>query len=69
MGINDLYRAFLNAHLGETDQAFQYLERAFEQKLTGTSFLGFWPIWDPIRNDPRFEALIARLNLPPPPSG
>jgi len=23
-----------------------------------------WPAWDPIRNDPRFDDLLRRLNFP-----
>jgi tetratricopeptide (TPR) repeat protein len=67
-GLDDFYRAYLHAGLGERDEAFRLLDRAMERKLNGTSFLDYWPVWDPIRDDPRFDELVARLDLPPVPS-
>ena len=68
LGIDVYYQAYLYANLGETDRAFDYLNTAFDQKLNGTSFLAVWPVWDPLRDDPRFDELVARLNRPPIPS-
>jgi hypothetical protein len=49
--------------LGENEQAFDWLEKAYE---TNNSWLFQLqdPIWDPLRDDPRFEDLLRRLNLP-----
>ena len=67
-GFDDGYKAYLYAGLGETDTAFESLERAVDQKLIGLSFLGVWPYWDYIRDDPRFAEQVARLKIPPLPS-
>jgi len=61
---DDMYRAYLLAGLGEMDQAFDSLDRAMDQKINGTSFLGTWPSWDLLAEDPRFDEAIARLDRP-----
>ena len=46
--------------LGEKDKAFEWLEKAFnERHLEPMS-----PLLDPIRKDPRFIDLLLRMNLP-----
>ncbi len=52
------------AHLGEKDEAFEWLEKAFEEGQEMTN-LKVHPIWDPIRDDPRFPDLMRRINLEP----
>ena len=49
------------AALGETDRAFAALERAYEARSAGLLFLESWPAYDPLRADPRFDALIERV--------
>ena len=57
--------AFVNAYLGlgETDQAFAWLERAFEEQSNILQFLKVHPYFDPIRGDPRFADLLRRTGL------
>ena len=46
--------------LGEKDKAFEWLEKAFnERDLEPMS-----PLLDPIRKDPRFKDIMHRMNLP-----
>jgi serine/threonine-protein kinase len=52
------------AELGETDQAFAALDKAMEVKDPGLITLKKDPVMDPIRTDPRFAALLKRLNFP-----
>jgi hypothetical protein len=47
--------------LGEKDQAFAWLEKAYEDRSGALPLLKVNPIWDPLRSDPRFEALVARI--------
>src|SRR2546428_10032866 len=59
-----LFFAPIYARLGEKEQAFQYLEKAFAERTDYLIFLGREPLSDPVRSDPRFDALLRRLGLP-----
>jgi tetratricopeptide (TPR) repeat protein len=48
--------------LGEKDLAFEWLHRAIDQKDLAV-FLKSDPLYDPLRSDPRFPALLKRMNL------
>jgi TolB-like protein/DNA-binding winged helix-turn-helix (wHTH) protein/Tfp pilus assembly protein PilF len=50
--------------LGEIDQAFQWLEKAYEHRDWPLVQLNVAPYWDPIRSDPRFQDLVRRVGLP-----
>ncbi len=52
------------ALLGEKDQAFEWLERLWELPLWGYEAAPSSPVWDSLRDDPRFEQLLRKLNLP-----
>ena len=49
--------------LGERDEALAELERAFELHAYRMSEIGVDRRWDPLRDDPRFRALLRRTNL------
>jgi TolB-like protein/tetratricopeptide (TPR) repeat protein len=51
--------------LGEKDKAIQYFERAY-QDHAGSDIVGLKvdPLLDPLRGDPRFEALVAKILAP-----
>jgi hypothetical protein len=51
--------------LGEKDQALAWLEKGYEDHDDGMSSLKAEPKWDPLRSDPRFQALLRRMNFPP----
>ena len=51
--------------LGDKDRAFEALEKAYEERSWGMGTLRVNPVFDPIRSDPRFVALLRRVNLPP----
>jgi TolB-like protein/tetratricopeptide (TPR) repeat protein len=50
--------------LGDRDQAFAALDRAFQERSFWLIFLKVDPIWDPLRADPRFAALVRRVGIP-----
>ena len=56
--------AILYAQLGEKSKALDSLERAFDQRSLSMTELAIEPSFDPLRPDPRFQALLHRLNLP-----
>ena len=56
--------ARLHARLGQKDEAFARLEQAFAERSVGLVMLRVDPIWDRIRADPRFAALVRRVGIP-----
>ena len=52
------------AHLGDTEQAFKYLEASFEDRSPGLVFLKVDTAWEKVRNDPRFAEAVKRVGLP-----
>ena len=48
---------------GDKDQAIAWLQKAFDTRDQNLPYLG-WPDWDPLRPDPRFQALLRRIGLP-----
>jgi hypothetical protein len=52
------------AALGDADQAFEWLERAFQERSLELTFIGVEPEMDGLRADPRFQSLMRRMNLP-----
>lgn len=62
-----LARAY--AGLGRKDQAFLWLEKAYEQRSGGDdmTYLSVDPDFDSLRADPRFDAFLKHVGLPPQP--
>jgi TolB-like protein/Tfp pilus assembly protein PilF len=56
--------ALVYAQLGNTDQAVAWLEKAYQQRAWQMQQLKILPEWDPIRSDPRFQALLRKMNFP-----
>ena len=55
--------AAVHVRLGEHDLAFQSLERALEEKDGGLVELKVEPVFDPLRPQGRFHALLRRVGL------
>ena len=59
---------YLLAHgctgIGEKDEAFVWLEKAYEERSSWMAFLKCDPLLDPLRPDPRFKDLLRRMNFP-----
>jgi tetratricopeptide (TPR) repeat protein len=58
--------AWLYSACGRKDQAFAWLEKAFERRSYEMIFLAVNPRWDPLRSDPRFADLLRRIGLAQP---
>lgn len=56
-------RALIYIGLNEKDQAFELLEKAFQDRFANLAFLTTDPIYDDLRSDARFNDLARRLNL------
>ncbi len=52
------------ALLGDADQAFAWLERAFEERDNDLVFLRTDPTLDSLRSDPRYGDLLRRIGFP-----
>jgi TolB-like protein/DNA-binding winged helix-turn-helix (wHTH) protein/Tfp pilus assembly protein PilF len=57
--------ANLYVSLGEKDKAFEYLERAVDDRIGGLIFIRQEPHWDPLRDDPRFARIVAQITNGP----
>jgi tetratricopeptide (TPR) repeat protein len=51
--------------LGEKDEAVTWLERAYEEHDQWMLYIKSYPGWDDLRSEPRFQALLRRMNFPP----
>jgi len=58
-----MYFACIYAGLADRDQAFFWLERAYQERSDGLTYLNVEPTFDPLRSDPRFEELLRRAGL------
>lgn len=56
--------AFQYAAIGDKDQAFEWLERAYENGDSWPESMLVEPLFDPLRDDPRFDDLVRRMNFP-----
>jgi tetratricopeptide (TPR) repeat protein len=52
------------AGLGQHDEAINYLERAYEAHDEWMVFANSYPGLDRLRSEPRFQALMRRMNFP-----
>jgi TolB-like protein/Tfp pilus assembly protein PilF len=56
--------AWAYAGLGDNDQAFAWLERAYEERRIRMQWLNVDPLLARLRSDPRFTDLVRRMGLP-----
>ncbi len=57
--------ARLYVSAGEKDRALDWLEKAYEERASQLVTINVAPQWDPLRDDPRFQSLLRRMNFPP----
>jgi len=61
--IPSLYLAAIHVGLGETDDAFRELDRAYQERVDRLVYLNVDPMADPLRSDPRFAQLMAKIGF------
>jgi len=49
--------------LGDNDEAFAWFERAYEEQSNILIYIKVFPLYDPLRSDPRFQDLVRRVGL------
>ena len=57
--------ALIYAGLGEKNEAFDWLQKAFDHHDKGLIFLKVDPPLEPLRSDPRFDELVRHVGLQP----
>jgi len=63
--VSPVWRALILAHMkGRKDEALDALERAYDDRDMYMSLLKVDPGYDPLRFDPRLQALLRRMNFP-----
>jgi TolB-like protein/lipoprotein NlpI len=60
-----VYFAVIYTGLNQEDDAFRWLDRAYEERCEYLVYLGTEPLADPLRGDPRFAKLLSRIGLDP----
>lgn len=61
--VSSLYFAAIYMGLGEKARALDYLDQAYKEHNDYLAYLGVDPIADPLRSDPRFAQLMAKIGL------
>ena len=49
--------------LGDKEQTFTWLEKAYKERSNYIAYLKVFPILDPLRSEPRFVALMRKLRF------
>jgi TolB-like protein/DNA-binding winged helix-turn-helix (wHTH) protein len=57
--------AEINTYLGDKEEAFRWLEKAYEERPNWIPWIKVDPSLDALRSDPRFAALLRRMGLTP----
>jgi len=61
---NPVATAWIYERLGEKEMALDWLERGYEKKTGDLVTLNIDPKWDALREEPRFQDILARMNFP-----
>ena len=56
--------ALIYAALGDKEQAFAWLDRAYDERSHWLVWLRLDPRWERLRSDARFRRLLLRVGLP-----
>jgi TolB-like protein/Tfp pilus assembly protein PilF len=62
--VRPLELAVLYTYAGNNERALEWLERSFQAHDPGVPYIGIAARFDPLRDHPRFQDLLRRMNLP-----
>jgi Tfp pilus assembly protein PilF len=63
-GRSSYWIAAVHTSLGEKDAAFEWLEKAFLERPPFLVWIKVHPLFEGLRDDPRFAALLKRIGIP-----
>ena len=58
-------QALVYLGLREDSKAIEWLEKAYQKRSIWVAWLKVEPMYDPLRSNPRFQALYKKMNFPP----
>jgi TolB-like protein/Flp pilus assembly protein TadD len=61
--VQPMWIAVIHLGLGEKDQAFDWMQKAYEDRSAWLVYLKVDPLFDPVRGDARFADLLRRVGL------
>jgi eukaryotic-like serine/threonine-protein kinase len=61
--VPEFWMACLFGALGRKDEAFAWFDKAYQERANGLPLIKVLPLVDNLRSDPRFAALLKRMNL------
>jgi tetratricopeptide (TPR) repeat protein len=61
--VSPIERAYVYAGLGDLDNCFEWLEKAYDERSGLLPFARVFPIGKDIEQDPRFSDLMGRIGL------
>ena len=61
--VSPFHIALLKFAFGENDQGFEWLDKAYEEHDQSLFYLNIEPLFDSVRSDPRFTALLKKMGL------
>ena len=59
---NAVQLAVACGYVGDIDRAMKYLDQAYEERQADLLWINVEPSFDPLRSDPRFQALVQRVD-------
>jgi hypothetical protein len=57
--------AVIYGDLGENARALHWLTKGMNERSPSMIFIKADPLLDPVRNEPRFQEMVKRMNFPP----
>ena len=61
--VGSLWRAIVWMGLNEKNEALENMEKAYDERESYLAFIKAWPIFDCLRAESRFRALLKKMNL------
>ena len=52
------------AGIGDARRSLEWMEKGVEQRSPNMIYMKTTPLWDPVRNDARFQAVLRQMNFP-----